>query len=511
MIRGAMNESSQASSAGVSATNISSDAQPLPGRWTALTVLALAQFVLVLDSTVVNVALPSIQRQFDLPEARLAWIVNGYGLTFGGLLLLGGSLGDLYGRRKLFMIGIATFSGASFIAGLAWNADVVIAMRFLQGAGAAMAAPAALSSITRIFTIPKERTRALGTWGGISALGGTIGAVLSGFIVQYSSWRWVFFVTVPITLIALLLATRFVPESRAPSRPKLDVIGSILITLGIGTAVFALLNKGSKSWTSPQLVGELALAAILIVVFVLWEKRQTMPMVPLDIFKNRNRVVGVTASVLFGSVLSTYFFTTTLYMQVILRFSPLKTGAAYLPLGLVILFSFPIISALVPKVGIRLIMPLGLISGFLGLLKLSQLSVGGTYPTDVLPGMLLVAFAAACGFVTFTIAGVDGTTEENAGIASGILSAGGQIGSALGLATLVSIAVSVSATKSANGTPFPVATVAGFSAAYHVAAFVLLVGAIIAATFLRSAAKNTAAMQPKETNVDVPESDSVNQ
>ncbi|HAS08698.1 MAG TPA: MFS transporter, partial [Actinobacteria bacterium] len=211
-----------------------SDEAPLPGRWIALAVLALAQFVLVLDSTVVNVALPSIQREFDLPEARLAWIVNGYGLAFGGLLLLGGSLGDLYGRRKLFMLGIGVFSGASLIAGFAWNADIIIAMRFLQGAGAAMAAPAALSSITRIFTIPKERTKALGTWGGISALGGTIGAVLSGFITEYQSWRWVFFVTVPVTLIALALAPKFVPESRAPSRPKLDVLGAILITSAIG-------------------------------------------------------------------------------------------------------------------------------------------------------------------------------------------------------------------------------------------------------------------------------------
>lgn len=470
---------------------------PVPGRWIALAVLALAQFVLVLDSTVVNVALPSIQREFDLPEARLAWIVNGYGLAFGGLLLLGGSLGDLYGRRKLFMLGIGVFSGASLIAGFAWNADIIIAMRFLQGAGAAMAAPAALSSITRIFTIPKERTKALGTWGGISALGGTIGAVLSGFITEYQSWRWVFFVTVPVTLIALVLAPKFVPESRAPSRPKLDVLGAILITSAIGIAVFALLDKGAKSWTDPLLLAQLAGATALVVIFIAWEKRQAMPMVPLDIFKNRNRVVGVTASVLFGSVLSTYFFTTTLYMQSVLGFKPLKTGAAYLPLGLIILVAFPIISAIVGRIGVRVVMTTGLLSGMSGLLVLATLQVDGTYRGDVLPGMILVAIAAACGFVTFTIAGVDGTTEENAGIASGILSAGGQIGSALGLATLVSIAVSVQVSEAAAQIPRSQALVDGFAAAYQVGAGILFVGAVIAAVFLRSTASNAAATAAK--------------
>ena len=452
--------------------------------WISLGVLAMAQFVLVLDSTVVNVALPSIQNQFELTEARLAWIPNGYQLAFGGLLLLGGSLGDLYGRRRLFMIGLALFSGASFIAGIAWSADIVIAMRFVQGVGAAMTAPAALSSISRIFTEPGERSRALGTWGGITALGGVVGAVLSGVITQLASWRWVFFLTVPVTVLALLLAPRLVPESRAPSKPRLDVVGAALVTLGIGTAVFTLLDKGQRSWTSPFVLTGLAVAGLLIVAFVLWEKQRTNPMVPLSIFRNRNRVVGVVASVIFGSILSTYFFTTTQYMQTVLGFTPLRTGVAYLPLGLIILVSFPLVSFVVARIGIRPVMPTGLAAGMLGLILLSRISVDGTYAGDVLPGMCLIAFAAACGFVTFTIAGVDGTTEENAGIASGILNAGGQIGSALGLATLVSIAVSVLASELAQGVNRSQALVDGFSKAYTVGAGLLLVGAVIAASFL---------------------------
>lgn len=473
------------------------DEPPVSRRWLALTVLALAQFVLVLDSTVVNVALPSIQDQFDLQPSQLAWIVNGYALAFGGCLLLGGSLGDLYGRRRMFLIGLSLFTVGSLLAGLAWSEDVIITMRFVQGVGAALVAPAALSSISRIFTEQKDRARALGTWGGISALGGTLGAVISGVLTEFASWRWVFLVTVPITLIALVLAPKLVPESRAPSRPRLDVVGAILITVSIGTAVFALLDKGANSWTSQTFLLRLGLAAVLFAVFLWWESRQEAPMVPLNIFSNRNRAVGVTAAVLFGSVFSTYFFSTTLYMQTVLEYSPLKTGLAYLPFGLIILFSFPLVSAVVGRIGFRIVMTLGLLSGMFGLLALSTIRPDGTYLRDVLPGMLLLGFGAACGFVTFTIAGVDGTTDENAGIASGILNAGSQIGSALGLATLVAIAVTVQADELVAGTAPALAAVDGFSAAYLVGAGILLFGAILTASLLRNSSGKTSVPGPE--------------
>lgn len=466
---------------------------PVPRRWLALAVLALAQVVLVLDSTVVNVALPSIQRQFHLPDSHLAWIVNGYALTFGGALLLGGSLGDLFGRRKMFLIGLALFSSASLMAGLAWDANVVIAMRFVQGVGAAFVAPAALSSISRIFTERKERARALGAWGGLSALGGTMGVVLSGVITEYASWRWVFLVTVPVTLLALVLAPRLVPESRAPSRPRLDVVGAILVTTAIGTAVFALLDKGEHPWTGSTLLLRLGIAAVLVLAFVVWESRVPQPMVPLDIFKNRNRAVGVTAAVLFGSVFSTYFFSTTLYMQTVLGFSALRTGFAYLPFGLIVLVAFPLVSLLVGRIGLRFVMTFGLLSAVCGLVVLSRIQADGTYLQDVLPGMALLALGAACGFVTFTIAGVNGTTDENAGIASGILNAGSQVGSALGLATLVAIAVSVQSSRLASGSGFGEASVAGFTTAYKVGAVILLVGAAVTATLLRPPSRGAAA------------------
>jgi EmrB/QacA subfamily drug resistance transporter len=459
-----------------------------PRRWLALTVLALAQVVLVLDSTVVNVALPSIQQEFGLDESHLAWIVNGYALAFGGALLLGGSLGDLYGRRRLFLIGLALFTAGSLVAGLAWDANVVVAMRFVQGVGAAMVSPAALSSISRIFTERRERARALGLWGGLSALGGVAGVVLSGVITEFASWRWVFLITVPITLVALVLAPKLVPESRAPSRPPLDVVGVVLITLAIGIAVFALLDKGAAPWTDGTLLIRLAVAATLLVAFIGWESRVARPMVPLDIFKNRNRAVGVTAAVLFGSVFSTYFFSTTLYMQGVLEYSPLKTGFAYLPFGLVVLVAFPVVSLLVGRIGVRLVMTSGLLIAVCGLIALSRIRPDGTYVGDVLPGMVLLALGAACGFVTFTIAGVDGTTDENAGIASGILNAGSQIGSALGLATLVAIAVSVQADELASGTSFAQASVDGFRASYLVGIGILLLGAVATATLLRPSA-----------------------
>lgn len=466
---------------------------PVPRRWLALTVLALAQFVLVLDSTVVNVALPSIQEQFGLEPAQLAWIVNGYALAFGGCLLLGGSLGDLYGRRRLFLIGLSLFTVGSLLAGLAWSAEVIIAMRFVQGIGAALVAPAALSSVSRIFTEPKERAKALGTWGGISALGGTLGAVISGVLTEFTSWRWVFLVTVPVTLMALFLAPKLVPESRAPSRPRLDVVGALLITLSIGIAVFALLDKDGEAWTSPTFLSRLGAAALMFAAFLWWESRQDAPMIPLTIFNNRNRAVGVTAAVLFGSVFSTYFFTTTLYMQTVLGYSPLKTGFAYLPFGLIILVSFPLVSAVVGRIGFRIVMTLGLLCGMSGLLVLSTIRPDGTYVRDVLIGMMLLGFGAACGFVTFTIAGVDGTTDENAGIASGILNAGSQIGSALGLATLVAIAVTVQADALASGADPALAAVDGFSAAYRVGAGVLLFGAILTASLLRNSSGRTTA------------------
>jgi len=473
----------------VVASNTSAVDLSTKARWVALSVLALAQVVLVLDSTVVNVALPSIQRQFQVSDAQLAWIVNGYALAFGGALLLGGSLGDLYGRRRMFLIGLALFSAASLGAGLAWNVDVVIGMRFLQGIGAALVAPAALSSISRIFTERKERAQALGLWGGLSAIGGTLGVVLSGVITEFTSWRWVFLVTVPVTLLALVLAPRLVPESRAPSRPRLDVVGALLVTVGIGFAVFGLLDKGSAGWTDSTFLLRMGLGAAILVTFVWWESRAEQPMVPLNIFNNRNRVVGVTAAVLFGSVFSTYFFSTTLYMQTVLHYSALRTGFAYLPFGLIVLVAFPAASILVSRIGVRFVMTFGLLTAMTGLIVLSTISADGTYTRDVLIGMLLLGLGAACGFVTFTVAGVDGTTEENAGIASGILNAGSQIGSALGLATLVAIAVSVQASGLASGQSFGEASVDGFTTAYRVGAVILLFGAVLTTTLLRPSAQ----------------------
>ena len=457
-----------------------------PGRrWPAVAVLALAQVVLVLDNTVVNIALPSIQAQFGLDEASLAWVVNGYSLAFGGFLLLGGRMADLYGRRRMFMTGMALFSGASLVAGLAWSAEVVVAMRFVQGMAAAIAAPAAVSLVSRIFTEPKERARALGLLGGLTALSATLGAVLSGVLVQYLSWRWVFLVTVPLTLLALLLAPRLVPESVSPDDPHLDVVGAFLVTTGIGVAALALLDQGTGTWGDPTFLLRVALAALLLTAFVVRESRTPHPMVPLSVFKHRNRAAGVGAAVVLGSVVTAYFFSTTLYMQSTLDYSPLQTGVAYLPFGLAVVATFPFVTMLVPRVGLRVVMPVGLLLASAGAVFVTTVDVAGTYTGDVLPGMLLIGAGAACGFATFTIAGVDGTTDADAGIAAGVLNAGSQVGNSLGLATFVAVALSVRAEEISQGTPVAEAAVDGFTTTSWLAAAILLVAAVATAVLLR--------------------------
>jgi EmrB/QacA subfamily drug resistance transporter len=456
-------------------------APPLdPRRWRALGVLALVQIMLVLDITVVNVALPSMESDLGFSQAGLAWVVNGYALTFGGLLLLGGRMADYYGRRRLFLLGIVLFTAASAAAGFATSPAMMVTSRFAQGVAAALIAPAALSLVTLLFTDTRERTRALSIWGGLAGLGGTFGVLISGVLSDLADWRWVFFINLPVGAVALALAPRLLRESKAEERGRLDVVGAVLVTAGLSLIVYALLDKGTDAWTSATVLGRLGAGVALIAAFLVVESRIAHPLVPLRIFRSRTRSTANLVAILFGAALIAMFFTLTLYMQGVLGYSPLRTGVAYLPFGASLLASIALTSQLVPRIGVRPVMTGGLAFGVLGLWLFSQIEPTSSYLTDVLPAMLVFSFGAGATFVTSTIAAVDGVGGEDAGLASGLLNAGQQVGGAVGLAALVSLAISRTADELASGTDPASAATNGFAYTFAVGAVVLAIGAVVA-------------------------------
>ena len=451
-----------------------------PRRWRALGVLALVQIMLILDMTVVNVALPSVQQELGFSPAGLAWVVNGYVLTFGGLLLLGGRLADYLGRKRIFLIGVVFFTLASAGAGLAPSAGILVASRFLQGVGGALVAPAALSLITLLFTDARERTRALSIWGGLAGIGGTVGVLLSGVLSDLADWRWVFFINVPVGVVALALAPGLLRESRSAVRGRLDVAGAVLATAGLSLFVFGLLDKGSREWTDPTVLGRLAGGLALLAAFLAVEARVAHPLVPLRFFRSRNRSTANLVAVLMGASVAAMFFTLTLYMQQVLGFSALRTGVLYLPFGGMLLVSIAISSMLVPRIGVKPVMVAGLVIATVGLSLWIGIEPGGSYLADVLPGVLVLPLGMGAAFVTSTIAAVDGTDGEDAGLASGVLNAGQQVGSAVGLAALVSLAVDRTSGLLATGTDPAAAATRGFALTFTVAAVVLAAGALVA-------------------------------
>jgi EmrB/QacA subfamily drug resistance transporter len=457
-----------------------------PTRWKALVVLALAQVVLTLDNTVVNVALPQIATDLGFDPASLAWVVNAYALAFGGLLLLGGRLADFVGRRRLFILGLVLFAVASLLAGIAWTPALLVAMRFLQGAAAAMVAPSALSLISLMFVDKGERSRALGVWGGLAGIGGVLGVIIGGVLTEFAGWRWVFLINVPVAIVAVVLAPRYVPESRRPREGSLDYTGAALVTGGVGLAVYALLAKGEASWGSPGFLGQMAVAVLLLVVFAVRQRRVQDPLIPLEVFRSRNRVTAASVSVLVAAALGAFFFSLTLYMQLVLDWSPLQAGLAYVPFALGVMTGIGVLTSLVPRIGVRRILPFGLAVAAGGMWWLSHIPVQGSYTSDILPGMLALGLGVSTGFIGSTIAGVDGATDEYAGVASAVVNASTQIGSALGLATIVAFATDVTLDKLASGATPDAAAVEGYQVAFLSASVVLALGAVIGAVFLTS-------------------------
>jgi EmrB/QacA subfamily drug resistance transporter len=410
-------------------------------RWIALILLCFAQFIVVLDASIVNVALPSIGEALSFSQENLAWVVNAYVLTFGGFLLLGGRMADLLGRRRVFIAGLAVVGLASLAAGFASNESQLIAARAAQGLGAAIISPAALSIITTTFRDGSERNKALGAWGAVAGAGGAAGVLFGGILTDTLGWEWVLWINVPVAAAVALLAPGMIAESRSESATRhFDTSGAVSVTAGLSVLVYALVDAADAGWGSTQTLGLLALAAALIGAFVAIELRSKAPLVPFRIFRLRTLTGANVVGVLVGASLFSMFFFITLYMQQVLDYSPIEAGLAYLPLAVTIIAASAAGSQLVTRVGFKPVLAAGMGLIALALIWFSQVSVGGGFASDILGPSLLAATGLGFAFVTTTIAAVSGVRERESGLASGLINTSQQIGGALGLAVLATIA-----------------------------------------------------------------------
>jgi EmrB/QacA subfamily drug resistance transporter len=432
--------------------------------WLVLVLICLAQFMVILDATIVNVALPSIQRDLGLSEENLQWIVNAYALVFGGFLLLGGRAGDLLGRKRLFLIGLVIFTVASLLNGLAESSGMLVGSRALQGLGAALISPAALSIISTTFAEGKERARALGVWAAIAIGGSAVGLVLGGFLTQTFSWPWIFFVNVPVGVVGFVLSLRFVPESRdAHAARGFDVAGAVTVTGGLMALVYAIVKAETDGWTATTTVGFFALSAVLIAAFVVIELRSAAPLVRLSIFRVRSLTTANIVMFLVASGMFAMFFFNTLYIQRVLGFGPLKAGLAFLPFTAGIMVSAGIASNFAPRIGVRPVATAGMLLSAGGMLLLARLPVDGSYAADLLPAILLTSLGMGAVFMPLTLVATTGLEDKDQGLASGLFNTSQQIGGALGLAILSTVAAGRTA---AFDGPQAAALVHGFNWAF---------------------------------------------
>ena len=460
--------------------------------WIVLVLVCFAQFMVVLDATIVNVALPSIQSDLDLSNANLQWVVNAYALLFGGFLLLGGRAGDLIGRKRMFLVGVVVFTLASMLCGLAQNEAWLILARGLQGLGAAFISPAALSIVTTTFREGPERTKAMGVWAAIAVGGGAVGLLLGGILVETLSWPWIFFVNMPVGIATFAVSMRLVPESRDPSAHRsFDLVGAVAVTAGLISLVYGIVRTSESGWGSPEVLGFLGLSALLLTVFVLVERRSAEPLVRLSIFAVRtvrgaNVVMFIVAAGLFAM-----FFFNTLYLQRVLGFSPLQAGLAFLPFTLGIVIGAGLSQRLVPKLGAREVPLVGLTLGIAGLLLFLRLTPDGSYLPDLLPGIMLTSIGMGLTFVPVTLIATSGIPAGDAGLASGLFNTSQQIGGAVGLAVLSTLSANTTADSlgaaGSNATDAQTASalVDGFHVAWLGCATLLAIGALLLLLLLR--------------------------
>jgi EmrB/QacA subfamily drug resistance transporter len=454
-------------------------------KWLALVLLATVQFMVVLDIAIVNVALPSIQVDLGFSQENLQWVISAYALLFGGFLLLGGRLADLLGRRRLFVVGLVIFSVASLLSGLAWSDDALIAARAIQGFGAAIITPAALSILMTTFSEGRERNAALGVWGAVGAFGAVAGVLLGGVLTDWLSWEWIFYINVPVGVAALALTPLLLRESRDAKIKSFDVPGAVLVTGGLTTLVFAITQANDYGWSSAATVGLFALAGALLTTFVVWESRVREPLMPFSIFRVRTVTAANLAGLILGTASFSMFLMLTLYMQQVLGYSAMKTGVAYLAVaGTAILWS-GVAAQLVNRIGVKPVIAMGMTLLTLGLAYFTQVSVGGSYLGDLLPGFLLIAAGLGFSFVPISIAALAGVAPSEAGLASGLFNTSQQIGGALGIAALSAVATSMTESAVASGTPVPAALTDGFEAAFVGGALVALAGIVVALVLVR--------------------------
>jgi EmrB/QacA subfamily drug resistance transporter len=448
------------------------DTAPDPNRWKALAVLGVAYLMVVLDVSIVNVALPSIQEELDFTTEDLQWVVSGYALTFGGFLLLGGRMGDLLGRRKLFMAGLALFAVSSLLCGLSVSSGMLIAMRLVQGAAGAVLSPSVFSIVLVTFREGAERNKALGILGGIAGSGAAIGVLLGGILTEYAGWEWIFFVNVPIGLGALALVPRFVRESRADDLARhFDAAGAVTVTGSLMLFVFGLTQSTQYGWTSGQVIGSLVGFAVLMAAFLVIESRSDSPLVPLGFFKRRTLAGANLIGFGLGTTIFGMFFLLSLYMQIVLGFSALQTGVGYLAVALTAVAASGAAQALVTRLGVKPVLAAGLTMLGVGLILFTQVSVDGTYVADLLPGFILVGMGLGFSFVPVSIAALAGVAGREAGLASGLINTSQQIGGALGLAILTTVSTTRTEDLTAAGQqPTLGALVDGYSLAFWVAA-----------------------------------------
>jgi EmrB/QacA subfamily drug resistance transporter len=447
-------------------------------RWIALALLCVAQFMVILDASIVNVALPTIGTSLHFSQDNLSWVVNAYVLTFGGFLLLGGRMADLLGRRRMFMGGLILFALASLAGGLATNESQLIAARAVQGLGAAILSPAALSIVTTTFRDGAERNKALGVWGAVAGSGGAAGVLLGGVLTSGLGWEWVLWVNVPIGIAAAAIAPTLLAESREESRTRsFDVAGAVSVTGALSLLVYALVDANNAGWGSTQTIGLLALSALLFIAFVAIEMRSKDPVVPFGIFRSRTITGANVVGLLIGASLFSMFFFISLYMQQVLGYSAIHAGLSYLPLALTIIVFAGIASQLTTRIGFKPVLATGMVFIGAGLIWFSQVSVGGSFLADILGPSLLAAAGLGLVFVSDTIAAVSGVPDREAGLASGLINTSQQVGGALGLAVLSTIANSV--TGSAHT---PAALTDGFQSAFLGGAGIAILG--LAATLI---------------------------
>jgi EmrB/QacA subfamily drug resistance transporter len=460
-------------------------------RWLALLVLCLGDLMIVLDTTIVNVALPSIREDLGFSETSLAWVVNAYLLTFGGFLLLGGRLGDLFGHRRLFLLGITLFTAASLACGLAGSQEFLVGARAVQGLGGAVVAVVALSLIMTLFTEPAERAKAMGVIGFVAAGGGSIGVLLGGVLTDVLNWHWIFLVNLPVGAVVVALCLLLLPASRGQAAAgRLDVAGAVTVTASLMLAVYAIVNGNETGWTAGRTLGLLAAAAVLLALFLAIEARVRSPLMPLGLFLLRNVATANVVGVLWAGAMFAWFFLSALYLQLVLGYSPLQVGLAFLPANLIMaVFSLGLSAKLVMRFGTRAPLAVGLLLSAVGLVLFARAPVDGSFAIDVLPSMILLGFGAGMAFNPVLLAAMSDVEPSDAGLASGVVNTSFRMGGALGLAILASLAASRSDTLAASGDGPLAALTGGYHVAFVAGAAFAVVAAVVGAVLLRTPAQ----------------------